>query len=412
MVVSKTVTLTFPVQTVQMINYTLSSYLYYNLYFPQITADGQIGTEINLVKTNNAPVVITAGSGSIATYSLFIGTQGSNVFFSSNGVAQTNYFYMNTYSVYAKFVAIKNASNQYGWLEIDNNNNSNVSGSINLSSSTSLGGYLNFFNPTNSIQTAAIGANATVSALNFDILATSCANGWIFSKSGTTVLQIDTTGSLTSINNIYSNGTTTSNGNIIGNANITAGGNITATGSLNATGNLNCNGVILNSSIILANNGGSSVEFGSPKTFRIFGNTSNCYIDYLGTVQFRNMSSSGDNLSGNGAQIASNGGYSTYSDESVKKNFRNLTYGLKEVLQMAPMTYHYKSEKDSDVKSLGLIAQHVLELIPELVSINENDGKYMMNYTGLIPVLIKAIQEQNELIIELTRKVEKLADSR
>ena len=63
MVGFKEVTLSFPVNSLQIINYTISNYLYYNLYFPQITSDSQLGTEINLVKTNFAIPSTSASSG-------------------------------------------------------------------------------------------------------------------------------------------------------------------------------------------------------------------------------------------------------------------------------------------------------------------------------------------------------------
>jgi len=60
----------------------------------------------------------------------------------------------------------------------------------------------------------------------------------------------------------------------------------------------------------------------------------------------------------------------------------------------------YYSWKDSIDKSLhiGLIAQEVEKVFPELVSESSIDGMKGVNYTELIPVIIKAIQELNEKI--------------
>jgi hypothetical protein len=60
----------------------------------------------------------------------------------------------------------------------------------------------------------------------------------------------------------------------------------------------------------------------------------------------------------------------------------------------------YYSWKDSDNKSLhiGLIAQEVEKVFPELVSESSIDGMKGVNYTELIPVIIKAIQELNKKI--------------
>lgn len=60
----------------------------------------------------------------------------------------------------------------------------------------------------------------------------------------------------------------------------------------------------------------------------------------------------------------------------------------------------YYSWKDSINKNLhiGLIAQEVEKVFPELVSESSIDGMKGVNYTELIPVIIKAIQELNEKI--------------
>jgi hypothetical protein len=88
------------------------------------------------------------------------------------------------------------------------------------------------------------------------------------------------------------------------------------------------------------------------------------------------------------------------SDIRMKTNIKNLKYGLSEVLKFRPVSYTWKSDANS--KKIGLIAQEVQDVVPEVVT----DGEYLgMNYAELVPVLIKAIQEQQKLIDELTVKV-------
>ncbi len=54
----------------------------------------------------------------------------------------------------------------------------------------------------------------------------------------------------------------------------------------------------------------------------------------------------------------------------------------------------------------GLIAQDVEKIFPNLVS-RDDKGYLSLNYTELIPVLINAVQEQNEKI----KKLEELVSS-
>jgi hypothetical protein len=60
-------------------------------------------------------------------------------------------------------------------------------------------------------------------------------------------------------------------------------------------------------------------------------------------------------------------------------------------MQLNPSTYHFKDVPAESPRSLGLIAQEVEPLFPELVS--EKDGLLAMNYAGLSVVAVKAIQE-------------------
>jgi len=95
------------------------------------------------------------------------------------------------------------------------------------------------------------------------------------------------------------------------------------------------------------------------------------------------------------AVYAANGTIQT-SDRRLKDNIRPLGYGLQEVLKMQPVSYTWKSNGE---KKVGLIAQDVKKLVPEVVNGEESASTYLgMNYAELVPVLIKALQEQQELI--------------
>lgn len=74
---------------------------------------------------------------------------------------------------------------------------------------------------------------------------------------------------------------------------------------------------------------------------------------------------------------------------------------------MRGVTYNWKDrEKKGNQKQIGVIAQEVQEVFPELVS--EREGHLAVNYIGLIPVLIEAIRDQQEMIDQLKQQVETL----
>ena len=93
-----------------------------------------------------------------------------------------------------------------------------------------------------------------------------------------------------------------------------------------------------------------------------------------------------------------NGGSVGASDIRLKKNINNINYGLKDLLKLRPVTFNWKNKKNKDLK-IGLIAQELQKIIPEVVNVGDDKDKTLgVFYTDLIPVLIKSIQEQQEII--------------
>jgi len=106
------------------------------------------------------------------------------------------------------------------------------------------------------------------------------------------------------------------------------------------------------------------------------------------------------------AVYAVNGTIQT-SDRRMKKDIKDLNYGLNTVLQLRPVSYKWK--KGNQDLNLGLIAQEVQKVLPEIVDVGTDKDKTLgMNYSELIPVLIKGMQEQQQEINELKKLVNKL----
>lgn len=89
-----------------------------------------------------------------------------------------------------------------------------------------------------------------------------------------------------------------------------------------------------------------------------------------------------------------------YSDARAKSNVANLTNSLNTVLKLRPVTYNFSDASvasstayttGGNGKEIGLIAQEVEEVLPNVV-LTDDEGKKLINYTAIIPVLIDAIQ--------------------
>jgi len=101
------------------------------------------------------------------------------------------------------------------------------------------------------------------------------------------------------------------------------------------------------------------------------------------------------------------GAYVAVSDSRLKNNITDITYGLAEVLRFRPVMYNMIEEKENSKKHLGLIAQEVKAVIDEAVDdlIDESQQFYGLDKSGLVPVLVKAIQELSTQLTELKAEV-------
>jgi flagellar biosynthesis chaperone FliJ len=123
-------------------------------------------------------------------------------------------------------------------------------------------------------------------------------------------------------------------------------------------------------------------------------------------------------------EIWSQNNLNTSSDRRLKKNINEIKYGLDEIMKLQAVTYNWKDNDDRRLQ-LGFIAQDVEKIVPEIVTKSgisdeeferlEKKGEkvtdtYGMQYTGLIPVLVKAVQEQQKVIEEKVNRISQLED--
>jgi hypothetical protein len=81
-----------------------------------------------------------------------------------------------------------------------------------------------------------------------------------------------------------------------------------------------------------------------------------------------------------------------------KDNIETVKYGLDKVLQMRGVTY---TKKDTGLKELGLIAEEINEILPEVVLKNEEGEPDSVSYGRITAVLIEAIKDLKKEIEEL-----------
>ena len=89
------------------------------------------------------------------------------------------------------------------------------------------------------------------------------------------------------------------------------------------------------------------------------------------------------------------------SDVNKKHNIRNLPYGLSTINNLNPVAFEWNETDETDI---GFIAQDIENVIPESVITNW-DSELIFRQEKIIPVLVKAIQEQQALIKALEQRI-------
>lgn len=92
------------------------------------------------------------------------------------------------------------------------------------------------------------------------------------------------------------------------------------------------------------------------------------------------------------------------SDKSLKSNISPITNALANIKKLQGVSFTWKNNGD---RALGLVAQDVEKVYPELVSTN-NEGVKSVQYGNLVAPLIEAIKEQQKQIDALKAEIEAL----
>jgi hypothetical protein len=115
-----------------------------------------------------------------------------------------------------------------------------------------------------------------------------------------------------------------------------------------------------------------------------------------------------------GTVFATNTTISAISDQRYKENIRDLDIGLDAVMQLKPRKFDWKEGKGQNTKDCrGFIAQEFERVFPDLIDewkdpAPEGEEPYKSVRQDLIPVLVKAIQEQQTIIESLKSRIEAL----
>ena len=94
-----------------------------------------------------------------------------------------------------------------------------------------------------------------------------------------------------------------------------------------------------------------------------------------------------------------------YSDTRLKKNIQRIQGASEKVVKLNGYTYQRSDTPDDERTHIGLLAQEVLEVLPEVVHLGE-DGVYSVSYGNIVALLIEALKEEVSKRKALEEKVD------
>ena len=110
--------------------------------------------------------------------------------------------------------------------------------------------------------------------------------------------------------------------------------------------------------------------------------------------------------------------FHSYSDSTAKCDFKRINKEQDKFKKLKSYKYHFTKEhlntipeserKKFETGRFGFKAQDLIEIYPELVYKENEEGLYSVNYIGFIPILVEMVQEQQNTIDAQSRKIKEL----
>jgi len=122
------------------------------------------------------------------------------------------------------------------------------------------------------------------------------------------------------------------------------------------------------------------------------GTTSPSYLFEVGT-------------SGDGTEARANA-WNTFSDKRWKTNIKLIDNPIEKLKNINGYYYNWKNGKDKSLQ-VGVIAQEVEEVLPEIVS-TDNNGYKSVDYSKLAPLLVEAVKQQQQTISQQNKTIQEL----
>ena len=119
-----------------------------------------------------------------------------------------------------------------------------------------------------------------------------------------------------------------------------------------------------------------------------------------------NNTTTSSNLTFNGSNLTCGGNITAYSSAILKDNITTISDGLSKILGLRGVEFDYK---ESGQHNIGLVAEEVEKVLPDLVHTEDSTGIKSLAYQNIVAVLVEAVKDlKKEIDVLKSDKVDKI----
>ena len=108
------------------------------------------------------------------------------------------------------------------------------------------------------------------------------------------------------------------------------------------------------------------------------------------------------------ATLVASGDITSSSDRRIKKDIKRIEGALDKVTQIGGYTFTRTDDPHKDQRQAGIIAQEIIEVLPEVVQKSEETGYYSVSYGNITALLIEALKEERLERLKLEERLARL----
>ncbi len=150
--------------------------------------------------------------------------------------------------------------------------------------------------------------------------------------------------------------------------------------------------------------GTAYTSYGGALALNIYNSNGSICFHPSGTANILKVLTSGITVTGS---VTASGDVIAFSDKRIKTNIKTINNGLEKISKLRGVSYN-RTDIDDKSNKIGVIAQEVKEVLPEVVSYDDEKNMFGVDYGKMSGVFIEAIKELKAEVDSLKQEIKEL----